>query len=149
MCGLHVSCFAGAYIYLHFQLIKALFTCGRSISLQAQCVPTFRCARYHVSQIKTWSNKERISKDTFTTTQQFFLIRTRPQRVSHPHRPVFSSAPVCTFAQVEKHYSTSLHQAKTQNIILLSVTNVSRDISSTQIHLISNEQRRFCFNQNT
>jgi len=30
-------------------------------------------------------NKERIFKNTFTTTQQGFLIRTRPHRVCHPH----------------------------------------------------------------
>jgi len=30
-------------------------------------------------------NKERILKNTFTTTQLGFLIRTRPHRVCHPH----------------------------------------------------------------
>jgi len=41
----------------------------------------------------------------FITTQQVFLIRTRPHRVCHPHHKVFSSTPVRTVAQVEKHCS--------------------------------------------
>ena len=34
VCGLHAYCFAGAYVYLNFQLIKATVSCGISVSLQ-------------------------------------------------------------------------------------------------------------------
>jgi len=44
--------------------------------------------------------------------------------------------------------STSLHQAQTQGIRFLLMSSLSRDISSTQMHLISNEQiRTFWWNK--
>jgi len=34
MCDFRIPCFADAYVYLSFQLIKATFACGRSVSFQ-------------------------------------------------------------------------------------------------------------------
>jgi len=49
-----------------------------------------------------------IFKNTFTTTQQGFLICTCPHRVCHQHHKLFSSALERTVTQVEKHCSTDI-----------------------------------------
>ena len=65
-----------------------------SVNLSLCAVPCF-----------TKKNNRVIKQRNVYNNTKGFLIRTHPHHVCHSHHKVFSSAPVCTVAQVEKHCS--------------------------------------------
>jgi len=70
----------------------------------AQCLPIFRCVRYHVLQNTIEClNAERMFKIRLQQQSKIFSSALNQHRVYHSYDRAFSSAPVRTISQIKKH----------------------------------------------